>query len=265
MKARHTKGIRKKQLLIIVLIVTALGIMYSFSKYAIQLSSTNIQTAEQFYFESEILKEEGASYELKDWDGASRYTLEITLKNYADSLRYTKSDIKYEVEGVAVTEGITVTTSLTADNTTISGTEQGESKFYIYVDPTSAVDEGEYVEFSVTANATSPYAKSLTANFKLFAKSQGNGYEATISEENNQYVDLVINTQKENKNITINYDNSKLMLDTTNTAIQDSAIIKGDTTNSININLKSNSEYNIGFIKKNADSTIILGTDIEIK
>lgn len=77
---------------------------------------------------------------------------------------------------------------------------------------------------------------------------------------------LNIETKDLLENKTIKYDNTKLIVDKTN------SLITGDITTNNNINsfkilkenLNKNTEYNINFIKKDDNNEIILGTDIII-
>lgn len=77
---------------------------------------------------------------------------------------------------------------------------------------------------------------------------------------------LNIETKDLLENKTIKYDNTKLIVDKTN------SLITGDITTNNNINsfeilkenLNKNTEYNIKFIKKNDNNEISLGTDIII-
>lgn len=77
---------------------------------------------------------------------------------------------------------------------------------------------------------------------------------------------LNIETKDLLENKTIKYDNTKLIVDKTN------SLITGDITTNNNINyfkilkenLNKNTEYNINFIKKDDNNEISLGTDIII-
>lgn len=256
---------KKNPLFILSLVIICSIAIYSFAKYVIEIPDIHIQKAKQFYFESDILKLENPTYLLYDWNGEDTYTLEIDLKNYQDELRYTNDSIEYQINVTSENENINLSTSLQSNAGTLQGGSQTEEKINIYVDSTTQISEGEFVDVLVTANSTSPYEKTLTATFRIYVQKAEKYEVICLEDENLQYVNLYIANKDEDTQITIKYDNTKLILDTNNELLNDIKVTTGDTENEFNFTLERNCNYIIGFIKSNSDTEIVLGTDILIE
>ena len=75
---------------------------------------------------------------------------------------------------------------------------------------------------------------------------------------------MFIENKDEVSNITIKYDNTKVILDTNNVLLNNIDISTEGTQSSINIIMERNCNYVVGFIKSK-DVEIIFGTDILIE
>lgn len=255
---------KKNPIFILALIVLTSITIYTFAKYVIEISDIHIQTAKQFYFNSDTLQVENPTYLLYDWNGEDIYTIEINLRNYQDSLRYTNENIEYKIEATSGNENVSITTSLTNNAGTLQGGSEAEESISIDVESIAKVNEGEFIEVFVTANATSPYEKTLKATFRIYVQ-KTDKYEAKLLHEDNlQYANLFIENKDEVSNITIKYDNTKVILDTNNVLLNNINISTEGTQSSINIIMERNCNYVVGFIK-NTDAEIVFGTDILIE
>lgn len=126
------------------------------ARYVMEKNKAEIAAAENFYFTSNLLKEDAAENTILYVD-PSKASFTVNLYNYADEQRKTASDIKYTV---TVVNG-----SSNPDSGTIANnTEKAE----ITITP---IDKSKDV--IVTATSTSPYKKELKATFKI---SLGNQY-----------------------------------------------------------------------------------------
>lgn len=264
MYKKQLKRTRHRKIFVIsTLIICCLIMVYTFSKYAIQLSSEHIQSAKKFYFESEILKVNDIEYVLDDWNGIDEYILDIPLKNYEDVLRYTNEDIIYNLN--ATSENTNIQISQSVQNGQIIGGNVKDENITIKITPKSTIPEGESVQVRVTAQTVSPYEKTLTANFKISASKVQQNEFSIVDSENSNYANLYISTKNAESTITITYNNTKAVIDTTNDLLKDANINTEGIKNSITLTLKSNSNYSIGFIKKDITQVLQLGTDIIIK
>lgn len=125
------------------------------ARYMTRQSQSGILYAQEFYFTSNFLAEDGKDYSIDPQAG----TFEIQLYNFADSKRVTAEDIKYKVS---------VSSGGSADKTEGTLTKGSKRTETVTVTP----DAGEE-EITVTVKSEAPYEKTLTATFHLQA---GNSY-----------------------------------------------------------------------------------------
>lgn len=141
--------------------ISAIIILLSFAgigmaRYVMEKNKAEIAEAANFYFTSNLLKEDTAENTILYVD-PSKASFTIDLYNYADEQRKTASEIKYTV---MVENG---------SSNPASGTINADTdKAVITITPT---DKSKDV--IVTATSTSPYKKELKATFKI---SLGNQY-----------------------------------------------------------------------------------------
>lgn len=212
---RKVKNKNKKINLIflISLVFLCTIVTYSFSKYIIQISQIHIQEANNFYFKSNILDKEDKQYILNDWDGISKYTINANLCNYEDLLRINDEDIKYRVEAISKTAGISVNIK-TGSQGKLTGKVKSENKIQIEITSSRQFAKEEYAEVEIIVTSTKPYEKVLKGAFKINVENIEN-YKTELKDEG-EYVYLYITTYDFDKNLKISYDNTKLVLDTGN-------------------------------------------------
>lgn len=260
---------RKKRLkinpifIISLIIILALG--YSFAKYIIEDRSIHIQSAQQFYFNSDVLKEENTEYILKDWDGKSEYKLKINLKNYEDNLRNTNEDIIYEFQTSCNNPDIAITTSIDNKTKSLTGKTNSEEIINININPKKIFTKEDYVEIDVSAIAQIPYEKTISAKFKIYVQDIINYKTNLIDSIGSEYATLNIETYNNNQRLTISYDNAKTILDMNNEIFKETTITQQGNKNNILITLNSNSIYNLTFIKNDFNNKLLLGTDIIVE
>ena len=125
---------------------------FTVARYALsQTGKSGLASAEEFYFTSDLLKEEGASYDVYNWgDG-----IPIQLKNYEDSLRYNMKEISYTV--TCVPECMVTDNGNTTNGNKILG--GNANSIEIKVKPTDLTK----TQITVTVETSSPYKKTLKA------------------------------------------------------------------------------------------------------
>ena len=255
--------IKKNPIFILALIILCSITIYSFAKYVIEIPSIHVQSAKQFYFNSDTLQVENPQYLLYDWNGEDTYNIKLNLNNYEDELRYTNEDIEYEIIVTSENENISATTSLENNIGILKGATKSKQEISIFIDSKEIISEGEAIEIVITANSTVPYEKTIMATFIVHVH-KSNKYEVSLLDENLQYTNLCIENKEQESNITIKYDNTKVTLDTNNELLEDMTITTEGTQSRINIKLQRNSNYVLGFIK-NSNVDVLLGTDIIIE
>lgn len=126
------------------------------ARYVMEKNKAEIAEASNFYFTSNLLKEDTAENTILYVD-PSKASFTIDLYNYADEQRKTASSINY-----------TVTVENGSSNPASGTINAGTDKAVLTITPT---DKSKDV--IVTATSTSPYKKELKATFKI---SLGNQY-----------------------------------------------------------------------------------------
>lgn len=272
--------INKRILIIMVILICVIFIAGSYSKYIKKEENIHIQGANEFYFESNIAEsEEGKEYNISKWNGEKK-EIKFKITNYTDKLQKTEDQNEnstYKISAKVTTnenlvevkiknaQGVEIT-----DNDTISNLDFNEEEYTLSI---VAKDIGQLTtgqEFDVNLELTSiePYAKKLIANIKLtYSKvSNRDTCEQELQEaENGEYVKLNIRIN-EVQDITIKYDNTKLMLDKSSNIVNDIEVNEAGNTSSFTIpkgKLRQEENYEIYFMKKQS-GTIVLGTDIQI-
>lgn len=263
---KHKKNNRK--LILLAFVAFSYIVFTAFSKYVLQEEKTHIQNAEEFYFASELLKENGAEYRINDWDINQNYNIEIDLKNHEDALRINYSDIQYEIS-ITNNSQDKVDINLSGDviktdeiyTGEIEGQALNEKILTLSVNKKtdSTIDENG-INFEVNFKTTSPYEKSLSATFIITPQKENEAEINLIDEVGNEYATLTINNIEEERQYKITYNNQKSVIDTTNEKI--TQITKGETTSEVTINLEAYEVTKIQFIKKDARQILNLGEDV---
>ena len=151
-----------RMLIILSGLVCCLGV-FTLARFIMKKNEAGVLTTQQFYFTSNFLKD--TSDKAEYFIDPNKATIELEIRNYADTKRKTTVDIECSIE---ITHG-------TADisNFVLSSTASAKQ---IQITP----DAGT-AEFTVTAISTKPYKKKLTAVFK---RVMGNTYRIEDSAGN---------------------------------------------------------------------------------
>lgn len=191
MKTEKEKQHIRFPLLILALagtVLAATGI--TAARYLMEKNREGIVEAEDFYFTSDLLKEnqEHAMYFI---DPESK-SFRIKLHNFADSLRITPGSVDYKV--TVLTAG----SSSEPSYGTLSSTDGSQVTETLIITPDSNAPAAS--DITVTAESTSPYAKVLNATFK---RECGNQYIVS-DEAGNRAATLTMVCADSAKEITLN-------------------------------------------------------------
>lgn len=160
------------------------------AKYAHQETAMNPVTSKSFYFTSDVLSEEGSSYTLSS--DTTKITFE--LRNYEDDLRWSDSDIEYSYNVTKSDDN----SSERRGSGTIAYSVSDKSEESITINDLKA---GTY---TVTAEATKPYSKTLTGTFTIPSEDAELSY--TVSDQSGSpYALLTISTGNYSGKITISW------------------------------------------------------------
>ena len=260
-------------LFILMLILLALLIYRAAAKYVIRSKNTHVQESSEFYFESKIADANGTKeYTINDWDGIETKKIGFSIKNYIDILQYTNENITYNINVTDVDSTNLLNLKIynssnkeivSGEEQTLKGGQNRENEYELQVQPKTRLEENQEFNLKLTIKSTQPYTKELTCTLK-FIVNKPKEYKASFINYGDYVVLNLVNYQLYS-NINVKYDNTKLILDESNSLINGTSITTNGTQNSFSISkekLQTNHNYEILFIKISESTTIELGKDI---
>lgn len=163
------------------------------AKYIHQNSERNLFAAKEFYFTSDLLKEEGASYVLN----SNTTSFTFTLRNNADELRFSEDDIAYTVTVTGkdlengdvtplINRGTDTPTSNEMENVKLAGDT-------VSVDTITVSNLVSGKTYEVTATGNAGYKTTLTATFTI--SDEGENIYKYLDTSNEAYVVLTVWTE----------------------------------------------------------------------
>jgi len=206
------KNNKKTLGLVVLLFVLVIGLGTGiFGKYIYDNYGENAFAAKNFYFTSDLLKVEGAEYRLSS--NASSVT--FTVGNNADELRFSDDTINYSVTTTGGTlssaEGQLTGGVLSKQAITLSGLEKGQTYTVTVTGDTKNSSDADEIG----------YVKILKASFKI---SDDEKYIYTHVETDNlksTYVVLTVWTGNIKGDVSIGYDGTDLIPDSTDVVLND--------------------------------------------
>lgn len=157
----------------ILLIILLFPLGVTFTKYISQVFGNFLLEAKNFYFNSDKLTIDNATYQINNWSGVGNFTIQFSLNNMKNNILTSSSDINYEISSNCSAD---ITCSLDVTNGTIFTTEKSDN-IVLTVIPQRSFDDGESATINVTASSTSPYVKTLKAKFIITVGKRGISYE----------------------------------------------------------------------------------------
>lgn len=241
-KRKHSKsrGANKIVAFLVLFCIGIGGISMISAKYIKQTTTDkNAATAKEFYFESDLL--DGNTHKVTPTDNG-RANVTIRLKNYVDELRYSETEINYNVT-VKETGSDTKAENITIKNE--SGTITTGAKHNADVE-LSNLEEGK--SYIVTATTDNIYKKTLKGTIEV--SKPDTDINASVHDET-QYIEVTIWTNDYSGDVTLKYgSNIGLIPDNTDTTL------KGKTTGqAITTELKANQSHVFRFFKENTEQT----------
>ena len=235
----------------VLLVVTLLFfVIFTVAKYITKEGKQSKLTSQNFYFSSNFLKSDKVPpvYEIYG------NTVTFQVRNYVDDMRINDSETIYTA---TATEGNLKKADETVINANTELTLSGGTKSSCSITLTYdfASDELEK-EITVSVTGTGDFTQILKAKF-IFIKKEGLRYEIK-DQENRDYAELYIYTGNTASNVTINWDNTKLLIDETN-----DYVFKGTLNsykNSVKINnIDADTTVKTVFLKKDISQDYTCG------
>lgn len=232
--------LKKKRTIILIILISICLFTYVYAKYLTSYKDSSLYVSEDFYFDSDLLTKEGKNYKYQT--GVN--IISIVLKNNEDELRYSESDIDYEVKIVDLT-GKSVTSTTGEKIESITGTLKG-GKITSEVVTFDNLKAGTY---RIEATTKSPYATTLKATFVVSEVDKNIDYEVSDS-AGSTVLFLTINSV-DYKGV-VNFTVPKgLLADNTIEALSNVDLSK---SRNIKLNFKENSSYTYKFFKENPNA-----------
>ena len=145
--------------------------------------------SKHFYFTSNRLTSDNALYQVNNWSGVGSFNISFDLLSQKNTYVYTNYDIPYQVS-VTCPNDVVCTLSQTT-GTIYSSSTTHSATVTLSVNPQRNYAENEVLTIHIVASSTSPYVKTLTADFQYIVGKQGVTYEIE-DEANRAYMILKV-------------------------------------------------------------------------
>ena len=272
------RKLNKKKVILCIIVLITLITFPTFGRYVYNSARDLYLKSQNFSFSSNLLTNTGKTYRYSNWSGVDNYELDLQLYSYENELffyTYDGGGLEYTVS--CEVEKINDKVVATAHIGTVGGEETISSYIpnltnvkdvKIYLKPTEHLKEGDTVKVTVTANTVEPYKKQISATFNIKVTGQNVTYSIEDSATSIYATLKLINTKSTQNKITLTFDPSLVLIDTTddcyvNRISQTSRTISGvQYVNSVTFNMEAEDVKYIKFYKKdiNANYTYPGGT-----
>jgi hypothetical protein len=154
---------RKLSIIILIELLLFLIISVTFGRYVYNVVHNYIIESKGFYFNSSVLKPNGKSYSINNWDGVNSYPFTIDINNKKNDEIYTQSDITYTIEVICPSS----VTCVTSQNSGTIYKEAHTDSYTITVTPRQTFEAGDTITINTKVTSTFPYTKELSATYHL--------------------------------------------------------------------------------------------------
>ena len=166
--------------------IATLFLIVNYGRYVKDIIDNYITRTQRFYFNSDKLTPDGKEFEINYWPGVDPYPINIQVNSMDNNLRVAPIDINYEIT-------CTPTSGLRCELSQTSGTidDSGEDSFVVTAIPTAIFEDGDEVSLTVTATASEPFEKELSATFVFVVGDYGLSYRIE-DEADSPYLEAII-------------------------------------------------------------------------
>ena len=184
------KNYNFKQIAILfILVIFTISFVSVLARYVVKKISNFYTYSQEFYFDSDKLKEDNPVYQLENWPGVDPYTITINMNSYGNNILKTSYDIEYEISYVCSNNAICQISK--QDNKGVISANTNTDFFNVIITPNTALKPGDIVSITITATTKEPYKKTLEARFYLIVGEDDFSYEIT-DHEGSQYLEISI-------------------------------------------------------------------------
>ena len=165
---------RHLALFIIFIIFAGFGV-FTFAKFISVKYHNYFLDSKHFYFTSNRLTDNNALYRVNNWSGVGSFTISFDLRSLKNSYVYTDYDIPYTTSATCPANVICQVDKPTGVIYTSSSSHS--DTITVSVTPQRTFSENEQLTVHIVATSSSPYVKTLTADFQYVVGKQGVTYE----------------------------------------------------------------------------------------
>jgi len=174
MKKKHKK--KKVNIVVFIIAIAVIGVFFlsaTYGRYIYNGIRNYYLNSQNFYFNSDKLSENGSYYQLDNWSGVDPVNVIFHMDSKKNNLVSSPLNITYDI---SYTCSSNVDCTASKDSGLIMNGNNTDS-FTITMDPNVTLNGGDSIWLEVTANATSPYTKSLSGRFQINVGEYGLSYE----------------------------------------------------------------------------------------
>lgn len=181
------KLIKKNKFIFLILFILTIGLVTTLGRFVYDEIKKNILHTQSFYFESDKLRTTTTLYQINNYNGVDNYDILINMNSIKNNKIIANSDIEYNITFSCSNNANCSASKATGTILKTTGTDF----FQVSISPKSSMNEGESMHVSITASATNPYEKDLSATFKLVVGNYGLSHEIN-DEVNRTYLEVKI-------------------------------------------------------------------------
>ena len=132
------KNYNFKQIAILfILVIFTISFVSVLARYVVKKISNFYTYSQEFYFDSDKLKEDNPVYQLENWPGVDPYTITINMNSYGNNLLKTSYDIEYEISYVCSNNAICQISK--QDNKGVISANTNTDFFNVIITPNTAL------------------------------------------------------------------------------------------------------------------------------
>lgn len=243
---------KKKKIIIISIILLLIIPLSVAAKYIYNSLYEHYLTTKGFYFYSDFLDISTKEYKLDNWSGSENYNISFNLYNYQNDLKYTSSNIEYNIS-YECSSNVSCSTDLYNNQGVLSGEGKNYSRVNLVIEPTEPLHAGDEVSVLVKASTNNIFRKELKAKYIITVNDID--YNIVDNAKSMYAILNIVNSSDKEKSVTLNFDNSIVNIDTSNKLVVNGTSYNRDEyLKSVTIKLSPLSDNSIYFYKKNVDN-----------
>ena len=259
-----------KKIIICVILIMSFLTMPVFARFVYNNVRDVYLKSQNFSFSSNLLTNMGKTYRFSNWSGIENYEIDLQLYSYENELSF----FTYEGTGLQYTLKCEVSdpTKASAHIETIDGDSEepgvipnltNVKDVKIYIKPLQTLQVGETISVTITASTTEPYKKQIQATFNIRISEQQLTYSIEDSSTSVYATLKILNADNRAKSLTLSFDPSKVIIDTTNECFEnrtnpgsEGTQVVDDITyiNSFTFNIEPEDVKHIRFYKRDTEA-----------